>query len=366
MKTTIKREDLLAPLQQVIGAVERRQTLPILGNILLKSTGGDLTLSATDLEIEMVANVDSDGNEDFQTTIPARKLLDICKALPDGSLINFNIEETKVSLTSARSRFTLSTLPARDFPSLDEIEVQQSFEIPQSLFKGLIEKTSFAMAQQDVRYYLNGILMEITASSIKLVATDGHRLALSELTLESGVSDDRQIIIPRKAVMELSRLLESGDRSAKCEMSQNHLRVETESLVFTTKLIDGKFPEYQRVIPVDGNKIMQVEREILKQSMSRIAILSNEKYRGIRLSLSSGNLSIQANNPDQEEAEEELQVDYDETDMEIGFNVTYLIDVLNVLGSQKVQIKLKDSNSSAIISDIEDESSLYVVMPMRL
>jgi DNA polymerase-3 subunit beta len=366
MKTTIKREDLLAPLQQVIGAVERRQTLPILGNILLKSTGGDLSLSATDLEIEMIAKVDSGDSDDFQTTIPARKLLDICKALPDGSQINFNIDENRVSLTSARSRFTLATLPATDFPSLDEIEVQQSFEIPQNQFKGLIEKTSFAMAQQDVRYYLNGILMEITASSIKLVATDGHRLALSELSLESGVGEDRQIIIPRKAVMELSRLLDSGDSPARCEMSQNHLRVETGSLVFTTKLIDGKFPEYQRVIPVDGNKIMQVQRETLKQSMSRIAILSNEKYRGIRLTLSTGNLSIQANNPDQEEAEEELQVDYDEADMEIGFNVTYLIDVLNVLGSDKVQIKLKDSNSSAIISDIEDESSLYVVMPMRL
>jgi len=366
MKTTIKREDLLAPLQQVIGAVERRQTLPILGNILLKSTGGDLTLSATDLEIEMIANVNSSGTEDFQTTIPARKLLDICKALPDSSQINFSIDDNKVSLTSARSRFTLSTLPARDFPSLDEIEVQQSFEIPQNMFKDLIEKTSFAMAQQDVRYYLNGILMEISASGMKLVATDGHRLALSETTLDSGVSEDRQIIIPRKAVMELSRLLDAGDSPVKCEMSQNHLRVETGSLIFTTKLIDGKFPEYQRVIPVDGNKIMQVERETLKHSMSRIAILSNEKYRGIRLTLTAGNLSIQANNPDQEEAEEELQVDYDETDVEIGFNVTYLIDVLNVLGSDKVQIKLKDSNSSAIISDIEDESSLYVVMPMRL
>jgi DNA polymerase-3 subunit beta len=366
MKTTIKREDILGPLQQVIGAVERRQTLPILGNILLKSTGGDLTLSATDLEIEMVSKVPSGGSEDFQTTIPARKLLDICKALPDGSEINFNIDENRVSLTSARSRFTLATLPARDFPGLDEIEVQQSFDIPQNLFKGLIEKTSFAMAQQDVRYYLNGILMEVSANGIKLVATDGHRLALSELALDSGVSEDRQIIIPRKAVLELSRLLESSDSPVKCDMSQNHLRVETGSLVFTSKLIDGKFPEYQRVIPVDGNRIMRVERETLKRSMSRIAILSNEKYRGIRLSLSQGNLSIQANNPDQEEAEEELPVDYDEADMEIGFNVTYLIDVLNVLGSEKVQIKLKDSNSSAIISDIADESSLYVVMPMRL
>jgi len=366
MKTVIKREDILGPLQQVIGAVERRQTLPILGNVLLKSSGGDLSLTATDLEIEMVAGVVADSSEDFQTTIPARKLLDICKALPDGSTISFNIEENRVSLTSARSRFTLASLPARDFPGLDEIEEQQSFSIPQNQFKELFDKTSFAMAQQDVRYYLNGILMELSPGKIKLVATDGHRLALSEVELETGVDADKQLIIPRKAVLELSRLLDVGDSHAKCILSQNHLRVETGPLVFTTKLIDGKFPDYQRVIPVDGNKTMEVERETLKQSMSRIAILSNEKYRGIRLMLSSGNLSIQANNPDQEEAEEELQVDYDEADMEIGFNVTYLIDVLNVLNSEKVQIKLKDSNSSAIMSDSADSSSLYVVMPMRL
>jgi DNA polymerase-3 subunit beta len=366
MKTTIKREDILGPLQLVIGAVERRQTLPILGNVLLKSTGGDMTLTATDLEIEMVARIDADGSDDFQTTIPARKLLDICKALPDSASINFSIDETRVSLTSARSRFTLASLPAKDFPGLDEIEIQQSFAIPQNQLKALFDKTSFAMAQQDVRYYLNGILMEIKADKIKLVATDGHRLALSEIDLDTGVGEDRQIIIPRKAVLELSRLLEFGDNPANCMLSQNHLRVETSSLVFTTKLIDGKFPDYQRVIPVDGNKTMEVNRETLKNSMSRIAILSNEKYRGIRLTLSSGNLSIQANNPDQEEAEEELQIEYTESDMEIGFNVTYLIDVLNVLNSEKVQIKLKDSNSSAIINDSQDDSSLYVVMPMRL
>ncbi|MEM7565129.1 MAG: DNA polymerase III subunit beta, partial [Pseudomonadota bacterium] len=316
-------------------------------------------------EIEMVARVTSESSEDFQTTIPARKLLDISKALPEGSVINFTIEENKVTLTSARSRFTLASLPARDFPGLDEIESQHSFSIPQDRFKNLFDMTSFAMAQQDVRYYLNGILMELSAQQIKLVATDGHRLALSTFDTDTG-SEEKQIIVPRKAVLELSRLLDNSDSPAQCTMSQNHFRVETGSLVFTTKLIDGKFPDYQRVIPVDGNKTMEVNRETLKQSMSRIAILSNEKYRGIRLTLSEGNLSIQANNPDQEEAEEELQVDYTETDMEIGFNVTYLIDVLNVLESDKVQIKLKDANSSCIISDSQDSSSLYVVMPMRL
>lgn len=366
MKTTIKREDLLHPLQQVIGAVERRQTLPILGNVLFKSTGSDLSLTATDLEIEMVASLVADSSADFQTTIPARKLLDICKALPESAVITFNVEENRVSLNSGRSRFTLATLPAQDFPGLDELEAKQTFSIPQQQLKALFDKTSFAMAQQDVRYYLNGILMEISAGKAKLVATDGHRLALSEAELDAGPDESRQIIIPRKAVLELSRLLDSTDAPAKCSLGQNHLRVETDSLVFTTKLIDGKFPDYQRVIPVDGNKTMEVDRETLKQSMSRIAILSNEKYRGIRLSLSNGNLAIQANNPDQEEAEEELAVEYQESELEIGFNVTYLIDVLNVLDSEKVQVKLKDSNSSAIIADSQDSSSLYVVMPMRL
>ncbi len=366
MKTTIKRESILTPLQQVIGAVERRQTLPILGNVLLKSNNGLLTLTATDLEIEMVSNLESSSSDNFQTTLPARKLLDICKALPDGSEIDFNIEDSKVTLNSGRSRFTLASLPASDFPGLDEIDAQQSFSVPQNELKVLFDSTAFAMAQQDVRYYLNGILVEISPNLIKLVATDGHRLALSEFKTSVDVSSDRQIIIPRKGVLELSRLLDNSDSPAKIGLSQNHIRVETESLVFTSKLIDGKFPDYKRVIPVDGNKVLEVNRESLKNSMNRIAILSNEKYRGIRLTLSPGNLSIQANNPDQEEAEEEISVIYDDSDMEIGFNVTYLIDVLNVLDSENVFVKLKDANSSCIISDSEESPSLYVVMPMRL
>jgi DNA polymerase-3 subunit beta len=366
MKIIINREILLNPLQQIIGAVERRQTLPILGNVLFKSSSGTLSLTATDLEIEMVSTVEVDSPDDFQTTLPARKVLDICKALADGSDIEFNIEEKMVSLISGRSRFSLASLPAKDFPGLDDIVEQHSFTIKQGELKSLLEKTSFAMAQQDVRYYLNGILMEISPDLVKMVATDGHRLALSELKTSISLNDEKQVIIPRKAVLELARLLESSDSPAKIILSQNHIRVEAGALVFTSKLIDGKFPDYNRVIPVDGNKILKVNRESLKRSMNRIAILSNEKYRGIRLTLAPGNLAIQANNPDQEEAEEELSVDYDESEIEIGFNVTYLIDVLNVLHSEDVDIKLKDANSSCIISDGEDSSSLYVVMPMRL
>lgn len=366
MKITINRENLLSPLQQIIGAVERRQTLPILANVLFKSSSGNLSLTATDLEIEMVSSVEVDSPGDFQTTLPARKLLDICKALPDESDIEFSIENSKVILVSGRSRFSLASLPAKDFPGLDDIVEQHSFSIKQGELKTLLEKTSFAMAQQDVRYYLNGILMEISNELVKMVATDGHRLALSELKTDISINDGKQIIIPRKAVLELARLLESSDSPAKIILSQNHIRIEAGALVFTSKLIDGKFPDYNRVIPADGNKTLKVSRESLKRSMNRIAILSNEKYRGIRLTLASGNLAIQANNPDQEEAEEELSVDYNEAEIEIGFNVTYLIDVLNVLDSENVDIKLKDANSSCIISDSDDSSSLYVVMPMRL
>lgn len=366
MKTIIKRDELLKALQYVMGAVERRQTLPILGNILFRAQQGLLSLTATDLEIEMVCIVKTDALPDFETTIPARKIIDICKALPDNSNISFTVEDSKVLLECGRSRFTLLTLPAKDFPGLDDIDSQHEFTIPQKALKSLIEKTSFAMAQQDVRYYLNGILVELSTGLIKLVATDGHRLALSEYVVDIELPVDKQIIIPRKGVMELAKLLNPSDTPVKLTLSQNHIKLETEELSFISKLIDGKFPDYNRVIPADSNKIMSVSRSLLKQSMSRISILSNEKYRGIRLTLTSGNLAIQANNPDQEEAEEELEVNFDETEVEIGFNVTYIIDVLNVLTSEDVQFKLKDSNSSCIISDTNDPSSLYVVMPMRL
>jgi DNA polymerase-3 subunit beta len=366
MNIIINREKLLAPLQHVIGAVERKQTLPILGNVLIQASKGQLSLTATDLEIELIARLDVDIEKDFATTLPARKLLDICKALADNSDINFSIAENKVTLTCARSRFTLASLPAKDFPRIDEINSQIEFDIPQNIFKLLLDKTSFAMAQQDVRYYLNGLLMELKPDHLKLVATDGHRLALSEYNETLKVSVDKQIIIPRKGVLELARLLSNEANNALVKLSQNHIRIETDDLIFTSKLIDGKFPDYNRVVPLDGNKTLKVNRDLLKQSLQRIAILSNEKYRGIRLSLSNNNLNIQANNPDQEEAQEEISVEFEESNIEIGFNVTYLLDVLSVLESEDVLIKLKDSNSSCIVTSPDSEQFRYVVMPMRL
>lgn len=366
MNIIINRENLLTPLQHVIGAVERKQTIAILGNVLIQSEDGIMTLTATDLEIELIAKLEASVSEDFAITIPARKLLDICKALPEKSDINFAIEEHSARLTCGRTRFTLSTLPAKDFPRIDEIDTNIEFDMPQNVLKNLFDKTAFAMAQQDVRYYLNGMLLELKQDAIKLVATDGHRLALSEYSSPINVSSDKQVIIPRKGVMEMARLLTAGEDNAVVKISQNHIRIETSDLVFTSKLIDGKFPDYNRVIPVDGNKLLKVNRALLRQSLQRISILSNEKYRGIRLSLGKDNLTIQANNPDQEEAIEEITVDFDESDIEIGFNVTYLLDVLNVLDSEDVTVKLKDSNSSCIITAPENEQFRYVVMPMRL
>ncbi len=367
MKITIKREDLLDPLQKVIGAVERKQTLPILGHVLLKSENGKTTLTATDLEIELSALLDElQGEGDFSTTLPARKLLDIVKALPDQSEITLASEDGKVRITAGRSRFTLGSLQAADFPRIDDINPHSQFSLPQRVLKKLIDKTAFAMALQDVRYYLNGMLVELGEKGIRLVATDGHRLALSEEPGDIGISTDRQLIIPRKGVLELGRLLENDDSPAELMISQNHIRVQTNGLVFTSKLIDGKFPDYNRVIPDDGNLIMSVNRDEFRNSLQRISILSNEKYRGINLSLADNTLSIRAHNPDQEEAEEEITVSYDETPMDIGFNVTYLLDVLSVLDADEVHVKLKDPNSSCIITDSDNNNFRYVVMPMRI
>ena len=366
MNIVINREDILPPLQHVIGAVERKQTLPILGNVLIKTQDGHLSLTATDLEIELITHIDIDVQEDLSTTLPARKLLDICKALPDKSEIKFSIEDNQVTLTSARSRFTLASLPAKDFPTTEDIEANLELSIEQKELKTLIDKTAFAMAQQDVRYYLNGLLLEFGQEKVRLVATDGHRLALSEQSGLAGMAAERQIIIPRKGVLELSRLLANVDTAASLKISGNHIRIETGEFTFTSKLIDGKFPDYNRVIPLDGNKEMLVDREQLKQSLHRISILSNEKYRGIRLSLDKDNLVIQANNPDREEAEEELAVDYKDSSLEIGFNVTYLLDVLGAMESESVKIQLKDSNSSCVITAPESDQFRYVVMPMRL
>ncbi|AWL10516.1 DNA-directed DNA polymerase [Saliniradius amylolyticus] len=367
MKFTISRENFLQPLQLVAGAVERRHTLPILSNVLIKVSEGKLWLTGTDLEVELISNVSLTGDfEEGEITVPAKKLLDICKGFTGNSDIQFTIDGSKAILKCGRSKYSLSTLSASDYPNLEDWQGEVEFEITQSDMKKLIDTTHFSMAQQDVRYYLNGMSFETEDNVIRSVATDGHRLAMCRLNYEQGGLPERQVIVPRKGVLEISRLIENEDKPLKIQIGANHIRIFSNEFIFTSKLVDGRFPDYRRVLPKDGDKLVEATNESLKQAFTRAAILSNEKFRGVRLNLASGELKITANNPEQEEAEELVDVDYQGDELEIGFNVAYLIDVLNALVSDTVKISLSDSNSSALIEDGADDAALYVVMPMRL
>ena len=359
MHFTIQREALLKPLQLVAGVVERRQTLPVLSNVLLVVEGQHLSLTGTDLEVELIGRVALEEKaEPGEITVPARKLMDICKSLPADALIDIRLEEQKVLIKAGRSRFTLSTLPANDFPTSEEGQASLVINLPQTKVRRLIERTSFAMAQQDVRYYLNGMLLEVGANVLRAVATDGHRLAMCSLSAPIEQKEKHQIIVPRKGILELARLLTDQDAEVAIVLGQHHIRATTSEFTFTSKLVDGKFPDYERVLPKGGDKLVV--------AFPRTAILSNEKYRGIRLQLESGLLKIQANNPEQEEAEEEVAVDYAGGNLEIGFNVSYLLDVMSVMVTDKVRLILSDSNSSALVQEFDNDESAYVVMPMRL
>jgi len=366
MKISANRDDLLAPLLSAGSVVERRQTLPILANMLIKVGDGKVSFTATDLEVELttITQVSADGAVEF--TLPARKLIDICKALPEGADISLDVGSEKATLRSGRGRFTMGILPAQDYPSIEPSAASDEFNLPESVLKRLIEKTAFAMAQQDVRYYLNGLLLEISGQRIRAVATDGHRLAVCDSAFDNEAGADIQVILPRKAVIELGRLLGDREDPLHLEVSNSHVRIQFGNTLFTTKLIDGRFPDYERVMPTGEVRNLRAEKDQLKQSLARTAILSNEKYRGIRFRLSKGLLHLQAHNPEQDEAEEELEVDYEGEELNIGFNVGYLLDVLNVLETEKVNIALIDSNSSTLVTPMDSQDCRYVVMPMRL
>lgn len=367
MHFTIQREALLKPLQLVAGVVERRQTLPVLSNVLLVVQGQQLSLTGTDLEVELVGRVTlDDAAEPGEITVPARKLMDICKSLPGDALIDIRLDEHKVLIKSGRSRFTLSTLPANDFPTVEEGPRSLGFSVEQGKLRRLIERSSFAMAQQDVRYYLNGMLLEVSNGMLRTVATDGHRLAMCSMQAGIEQADRHQVIVPRKGILELARLLTEQDAEVNIMLGQHHVRATTGEFTFTSKLVDGKFPDYERVLPRGGDKLVIGDRQQLREAFSRTAILSNEKYRGIRLQLESGLLKIQANNPEQEEAEEEVAVDYSGGSLEIGFNVSYLLDVLGVMTTERIRLILSDANSSALLQEFDNDDSAYVVMPMRL
>jgi len=366
MQFSIQREALLKPLQQVVGVVERRQTLPVLANLLVKVGGGRLSLTGTDLEVEMVATAEAEKLVDGEVTIPARKLFDIVRALPDGAHIELKLNGDRVALNAGRSRFTLTTLPATEFPTVDEIELVEKVSLPEEALRDLMERTSFAMANQDVRYYLNGMLLDLQEHTLRCVATDGHRLAMKETGLQSSVSTRRQIIIPRKGVNELVGLLEAGDGQVELEFGRNHLRVRRGEVVFTSKLIDGRFPDYEAVIPLGADKTATLDREVLRGALQRAAILSNEKYRGVRLELSPGKLRIVAHNPEQEEAVEEVEAETHVSDLAVGFNVGYLLDALAALRGDKARLSLRDAQSSCLVQEHDNEHARHVIMPLRL
>lgn len=365
MKLEIQRGQLLNLLQPVIGVVEKRQTLPILANVMVVAENGWLILTATDLEVELTARTEVPAEEGGRITLPGRKLLDILRALPDSSAVTLSVDGSRAQLLCGRSRFALATLPAEEMPALESFTAEASVQLPQQDLRRLIERSHFAMAQQDVRYYLNGLLLEAADNRLRAVATDGHRLALCEVAADTGAGGGRQVIVPRKGVQELMRLLADDESPVTLGLGSNHVQIDLGNTCFTSKLIDGRFPDYQRAIPQEGERALVADRQQLRAALARAAILANEN-RGVRLQLEDWLLRIQANNPEQEEAVEEVEVNYSGGPLEIGFNAGYLLDALGALDDELVKLFLQDANSSCLIRAAEETSCRYVISPMRL
>jgi len=366
MHIRTQRERLIQALAKVGGVVERRLTIPILGNIHIHADADFITLTGTDREVEIRTRLAATILEPGDITVPSRKFIDICRALPDDVEIGFKVQSQRAAITAGRSRFNLSTLPASDFPLMESNSGDKSIEIKRGVLKELVDKTAFAMANQDVRYYLNGLFLKVESRGITAVATDGHRLAKIEAPIDLPLEEILQIIIPRKTVLELSRLLESGNEMVQMDMSDRTLGLVMGDTFLTSKLVDGRYPEYERVIPLMADKLAILERDDLKQSLLRTSILSNEKYKGIRLTFLANELTIQAHNPEQEEAEELMEIEYQDEPVTIGFNVGYLLDVLSVIDESRVEVRLVDSNSSALLRGAGRDDQTYVVMPMLL
>jgi DNA polymerase-3 subunit beta len=362
-----KRDDLLGPLSAVSGIIERRHTLPILSNVLIERNGGSLAFLATDIEIQITArgSVDSTG-ESRTVTVGARKLVDILRALPDGSEVTLQQQDKRLLVKSGKSRFVLQTLPAEDFPRLAKPAGDAArFALPQKALRRLLGLVQYSMAQQDIRYYLNGLLMVVEDKSLKLVATDGHRLAYAAMVLDAKLPR-QEVIVPRKTVLELAKLLADSDAEVRVELSATQAAFAFDGIELVSKLVDGKFPDYTRVIPVGHKNKLSLGREVLRQSLLRAAILSNEKFRGVRWVLTDGSLKIVSSNTEQEEAEETLEVGYKGDALDIGFNVNYLLDVLNNVAGGDVECLFGDAASSALMSFPSEAEFKYVVMPMRI
>ena len=369
MRFIADRETILKPLHVVRGVIEQRQPMPVLTNLLIRARDGVLAFKATDTEVELEAHVAVDELDGDEITVPARKFIDICNALPSEAKVEFGLDGGgRAHIRSGRSRFTLSTIPASEFPTTDEISDKFEFPVAQADLKRLIDLTQFAMARQDVRYYLNGMLLEITSGEVKAVGTDGHRLAVSRFDCQTGIEESRSIIVPRKGVHELARLLGGDDTELRVRAGSNAIEMTIGDVRFSSKLIDGKFPDYGKVIPdpAQCDKRLSLNSEELRQCLVRASVLSTDKHRTVRMTLDSGTLSVLANNPEQETAEDQIEVEYTGERLEIGFNVSYLIDALTTLPSDFADVFLTDSSSSCLIQPAGSELCQFVVMPMRL
>lgn len=362
----VKRDQLLAPLQAVSGIVERRHTLPILSNVLLERAGTNVTILATDIEIQIRTRFAAEEGEDGAVTVAARKLQDILRSLPEATDVSLVLEDKRLQVKAGKSRFNLQTLPAADFPKLSvNQEGARKLTVSQREFRRLLAQTQYAMAAQDVRYYLNGLLLLTEGMSLKAVATDGHRLAYASIPLAE-TSEKQEVILPRKTVLELNRLLSDSDDLLTVDITENQARFSFGDIELVSKLIDGKFPDYTRVIPAETRNVVTVDRQTLQQAMARAAILTNEKFRGVRLLLDEGSLKINAANAEQEEAQEEIEIEYGGDKLDVGFNVSYLLDVLANTSVESVSWGFNDANSSALMTIPGNDAFKYVVMPMRI
>ncbi|BBL72904.1 DNA polymerase III subunit beta [Methylomagnum ishizawai] len=366
MKFTIARETLLTPLQQVIGVIEKRQTLPILSNVLLKLSDGQLELTGTDLEVQLITRTTVESGEDGAITVPARKLLDICRLLPDKSAINVDCKDERFAIRCGSSKFNLATLPADNYPEFDTGTTELEVAVPAATLRRALEKTTFAMAQQDVRYYLNGLLLDVDGRTLRTVASDGHRLAVFEEVLEIE-GQGRQIIIPRKGVLELARLLGEGAETVTVQIAPNTVRVNLGAVSFAAKLIEGRFPDFQRVMPRDLARIMLIDKDVFKGALTRVSVLSNEKYKSISMEVDEeAVMSLKAQNPEHEEAEERVPIQLEGSGLSVGFNAAYLLDAINNVGSAQVRLSFTEAANSCLIEDCEDSHFKFIVMPMRL
>jgi DNA polymerase III subunit beta len=366
MKFIISKDTILLPLQQIVSVIEKRQTMPILSNVLLVVEGNQLILTGTDLEIQLIAKIPIESSDPGSVTIPARKFLDICRLLPNGAEIKIEQQNDKIKLLSNRSRFLLSCLPAENYPEFSETGFDSGFKIQAHKLKKALDKTVFCMANQDVRYYLNGLLLNISNSKIKLVASDGHRLAIYEDQLDQATGIEARIIIPRKGILELNRLLDDSEDELEVEFSSNNVRISLKNLIFSAKLVDSKYPDFGKVFQQEFFNPIQIQKLLLKDALTRVAILSNEKFKGVTLDFTNESLRISTHNPEHDEAEEELLIDYSSEALSISFNAQYLLDAVSNLDSDQAVLTIASNASSCFVDDPNDSFYKFIVMPMKL